>query len=445
MDPQLQELLDLLERLSDQFAELRDGILKAVRGADNDPEMALTRARKMLEFVIRDVFERRIGEPPGTRPLENLVQRLAKDGHIPARVEAYTETIRKLGNVGAHRFGEAITTADVHQSLVQLLPILEWYFENERPGIKVRPGPKRPPEEETAGPTHVTPPQVVSPEPHWSQPTVLIAVAGVVLAGFVTLLAVFRAKGPARAPGRDDVPAPPVASERSADRTVETPPSRSPDVGRTVETPPSRSPDADRRPPDGPPAAAGDGFLSLFNGTDTSGWRLAGNPRHTWRVEGGILTGSSGPNPASYLLTERRDFMNFHLRVETMVCQGVSRFIRFRVDETDVTRPRFFSVVIEGTRHEARKFPTTIGTLIHIDDLERPTTLAEADPAVAIRPNEWFVVEVIAEGDLIRVRVRGTEVVRYHVRRIKSAPGAIGLACPPNSRVAFRKVEIKKL
>ena len=70
---------------------------------------------------------------PGTRPLENLVQRLVKDGHLPSRLEAYTETIRKLGNVGAHRFGELVTQADVYQSLTQLLPILEWYFEKERP------------------------------------------------------------------------------------------------------------------------------------------------------------------------------------------------------------------------------------------------------------------------------------------------------------------------
>ena len=95
--------------------------------------MALIRARKVLEFVIRDIFERRVGESAGTRPLENLVQRLVKDGHLPARLEAYTETIRRLGNVGAHSFGESVTVADVYQSLAKLLPILEWYVEIERP------------------------------------------------------------------------------------------------------------------------------------------------------------------------------------------------------------------------------------------------------------------------------------------------------------------------
>ena len=72
-------------------------------------------------------------KPPGTRPLENLIQRLVKDGYFPDRLDAYATTVRKLGNVGTHTFGEKITATDVYQSLSQLLPILEWYFEDERP------------------------------------------------------------------------------------------------------------------------------------------------------------------------------------------------------------------------------------------------------------------------------------------------------------------------
>jgi hypothetical protein len=133
MDPSLQALLTRLDHLSNQFKELKDGVQKAVRIANEDPEMALTRARKVLEYVIREVYEHRCQEPPGTRPLENLLQRLVKDGHWPTRLEAYANTVRMLGNVGTHRFGESITAADVYQSLTQLMPILEWYFENEHP------------------------------------------------------------------------------------------------------------------------------------------------------------------------------------------------------------------------------------------------------------------------------------------------------------------------
>jgi hypothetical protein len=83
MDPALQSLIDRLNRLSEQFEELREGVRKALDGATVDPEMALIRSRKVLEYVVRDVFVRRVQEPPGSRPLENLIQRLVKDGHFP--------------------------------------------------------------------------------------------------------------------------------------------------------------------------------------------------------------------------------------------------------------------------------------------------------------------------------------------------------------------------
>lgn len=136
MDEALQSLLRLVGELSDQFRELREGVQRALGIAGQDPEMALIRSRKVLEYVVREVYERRVAEPPGTRPLENLLQRLVKDGLFPARLEAYANAIRMLGNVGAHRYNEQVTPTDVTRSLTQLLPILEWYFQSEQPGAR---------------------------------------------------------------------------------------------------------------------------------------------------------------------------------------------------------------------------------------------------------------------------------------------------------------------
>jgi hypothetical protein len=119
MEPTLQSSIDRLNQLSDQFRELRDGVQKAIRIADDDPEMALTRARKVLEHIVREVFERRIKEPAGTRPLENLLQRLVKDGFFPVRLDAYANTVCKLGNMGTHSFAEQVTAEDVYQSLTR--------------------------------------------------------------------------------------------------------------------------------------------------------------------------------------------------------------------------------------------------------------------------------------------------------------------------------------
>jgi hypothetical protein len=101
MDPALQSLLNRMEGLSGQFDELRNGVHEAIKIADISPEMAVTRARKVLEYVVRDIYERRIEEPPGTRPLENLLQRLVKDGYFPDRLDAYANTIRKLNKTSS--------------------------------------------------------------------------------------------------------------------------------------------------------------------------------------------------------------------------------------------------------------------------------------------------------------------------------------------------------
>jgi formylglycine-generating enzyme required for sulfatase activity len=137
MENSLASLLERLEQLTGQWPELRDGVRKAVLVAEFDAEMALTRSRKVLEWMIREVYQRRVDEPPGSRPLENLLQRLVKDGHLPTRLEAYANTVRMLGNLGTHRFGETVGTGDVYQSLCQLTPILEWYVREERPEADV--------------------------------------------------------------------------------------------------------------------------------------------------------------------------------------------------------------------------------------------------------------------------------------------------------------------
>ena len=71
-----------------------------------------------------------------------MLQRIVKDGYFPDRLDAYASAVRKLGNVGVHSFGEKVTVADVYQSLAQLIPILEWYFEVERPEALGRPAPQ---------------------------------------------------------------------------------------------------------------------------------------------------------------------------------------------------------------------------------------------------------------------------------------------------------------
>jgi hypothetical protein len=254
---------------------------------------------------------------------------------------------------------------------------------------------------------------------HQNRTAVRIAVAaGVISACILAVLGTVLLSRPRR------------SVEKTPERSVQTGP------GRTVRA------ELGRFPPGAAEAAATDGFIPLFNGKDTSGWRLENSP-HCWEVVGGLLEGTSGPSPLA-IYTVRADFANFRLRVETMMPDGLNGFVSFRRSEANVWNGHGYLVCIGGTR-QARNESRNIGDLLFLSGRPPLVTLDEADPIVPIKPGEWFVLEVIADGDLIRVIIRGVEVVKFRILHRKLTSGAIGLGCDRNSKVVFRKIEIKEL
>ena len=134
MDPEVHALArrldDRISRLSSQVEELHENVRQVVAVAEADPEMALTKARKVLESVLRRVWEHFIpNEPIGTRPLEEVIQRLQKGGYLPRKQAAYAVAVKELGNVGTHVHDEKVDKEDVGQALSSLISVLEWYFE----------------------------------------------------------------------------------------------------------------------------------------------------------------------------------------------------------------------------------------------------------------------------------------------------------------------------
>src|SRR5213596_2428988 len=69
------------------------------------------------------------------------------------------------------------------------------------------------------------------------------------------------------------------------------------------------------------PAASGEGFRPLFNGKDTTGWKLR-NPKghNSWSVEpGGILKNTVNPGEHGTDLVTEDKFWNFTVKYEFMV------------------------------------------------------------------------------------------------------------------------------
>lgn len=110
--------------------EIREGLTLAKQVSVVDPEMALTRLRTVLEFILRDVHQRVLSESSGTKPLENVIQRLRRDGHLPGRIAVPANFIREHGNLAAHTFEGGVSVELVDDAIRQLMQVVEWYEQN---------------------------------------------------------------------------------------------------------------------------------------------------------------------------------------------------------------------------------------------------------------------------------------------------------------------------
>ena len=124
-------------------------------------------------------------------------------------------------------------------------------------------------------------------------------------------------------------------SERGCDAVADRPPRTKTGLEHTT-TPKCRRRAAPKLSVNDSGAATSDGFVSLFNGRDLTGWKTHATQPGKWRVENGVLIGSdpgrtgrvravrSGthePMPeyqgvprGTFLYSERGDFADFHLR-----------------------------------------------------------------------------------------------------------------------------------
>jgi hypothetical protein len=124
-----------IERLSKAFDDIKKSLEQFKRIAQPDPAMAVVRARRVLEYVIRDLFRRHLSERPGTRPLDNLVTKLVQEGVLDLHIKAYVDHVRELGNAATHGDpSKEFSEADAYRALDALMVVLDWYFKKERIG-----------------------------------------------------------------------------------------------------------------------------------------------------------------------------------------------------------------------------------------------------------------------------------------------------------------------
>lgn len=196
-----------------------------------------------------------------------------------------------------------------------------------------------------------------------------------------------------------------------------------------------------------------DGFVTLFNGKDLTGWKPHPSQPGGWRVVNGVLVGS-GP-AISHLYTERDDYKDFHLRVEARINNGGQSNVYFRAPFSpwrpakDPTWHFGYATVIDSTDPIANK----TGSLFVVGDSSSSRVRERESP---VSPGEWFTLEVIAEENHFTIWVNGTRTVSHsdekrlfasgHIALQQWDPGHIALQhWDPRTRAEFRKIEIKEL
>lgn len=196
------------------------------------------------------------------------------------------------------------------------------------------------------------------------------------------------------------------------------------------------------------PVIDSDGWMSLFNGRDLTGWKAI-PPQH-WRVENGVLLGGG---PDAFLLSDWDDFENFHLRVEFRINAEGDSGIHFRLPTPQRTAQRTagpqWGYTFIGPEAEIgiRKSPGYRTGALSVKE-PHSRVLAHAPPATHAA-GEWATLELVADREHLQTLVNGTVINDYTDTERKFTQGHLALASWEDDKiktvVEFRKIELKRL
>ena len=189
-----------------------------------------------------------------------------------------------------------------------------------------------------------------------------------------------------------------------------------------------------------------EGFVSLFNGKDFSGWKVADNPDSAKVEDGAIKT--NGPRAHVFYVGEvnKASFRNFEFKTDVMIKSsptGSNSGIYFHTEyqEKDWPKKGFEAQVCSN----AFKDPRKTGSLYGVKDL------AESP----VKDDEWFEYHILVNGRKVEIRLNGKSVNEWTQPddfKLKGSPGRIldkgtfAFQChDPGSTVFFKNVRVKVL
>jgi hypothetical protein len=187
------------------------------------------------------------------------------------------------------------------------------------------------------------------------------------------------------------------------------------------------------------------GFTSLFNGVDTTGWKVSGNPAAFTIVDGAIQA-NGAPNAAHIFYdgpVQNHAFTNFHLKLDVMAKNRSNGGIYICTEFQETGFPQKGFEIQLNNSHTDR---VRTGSIYHVLD----------STYIPAKDDEWFPMEIMVQGSVVTTTVKGRKtaewtqpadwVTNYDHSARRIGPGTIAFqAHDPNSFTYYKNIRIKPL
>ncbi len=182
--------------------------------------------------------------------------------------------------------------------------------------------------------------------------------------------------------------------------------------------------------------AAEEGWVTLFNGKDLTGWKNAEDGK--FEVVDGTLKVSG---PRAHLYTEK-EFKNFEFKAESKTTPGSNSGLYFHTKFQETSWPEYGYEAQVNVSH-GDKIKT--GSLYSVVNVEK----------TAAKDDEWYETHIIVKGKHITIKINGETTVdweepegykhpQFANRKLGKGSFAIQ-AHDPKSVVYFRNIRVKAL
>ena len=154
-----------------------------------------------------------------------------------------------------------------------------------------------------------------------------------------------------------------------------------------------------------PLAVAQDGWVSLFNGKDFTGWKVNENTQTFSIQDGAIVAHGTGPSHCFYVgPVHNHDWKDFELKADVMTRKGSNGGIYFHTEYQEHGWPaKGFEVQVNNTHRD----PIKSGSLYHVKDIG----VDVINPIV--KDDEWFTEHIVVKGNTVTISLNGKKVVEW--------------------------------